>query len=64
MQIEADEDNQVVLELPKESIRNTGRMFDPNYEVEDETRRRVNTFYRNINTKDFGKDLDALFDEN
>ena len=39
-------------------------MFDPNYEVEDETRRRVTTFYRNINTKDLGKDLDALFDEN
>ena len=55
----------VALEIPDNNYRVSERMmFDPNYEVEDETRKRVNTFYRNLATKDFGKDLDALFDEN
>ena len=50
------------LEVPDNRISER-MMFDPNYEVEDETRRHVNTFYRNLATRDFGKDLDALFDE-
>ena len=53
----------MILEMPNDNYRVSERIFDPNYEVEDETRRRVNTFYRNLATRDFGKDLDALFDE-
>ena len=59
-----DADEPVVLEIPENNYRVSERIFDPNYEVDDETRKRVNTFYRNIKTKDFGKDLDALFDAN
>ena len=59
-----DADEQVVLEIQQNNYRNSERIFDPNYEVDDETRKRVSTFYRNIKTKDFGKDLDALFDAN
>ena len=63
MQLGADgADQEIVLEIPENNYRASERIFDPNYEVDDETRKRVNTFYRNIKTKDFGKNLDALFD--